>query len=420
MRDLIVIGAGPGGYTAAIRAAQKGLSVTLIEEKFLGGVCLNVGCIPSKTLLSLKLGEEKVFEKIAGVVQKGRDGLDYLMKKNKVEVIQGKAQLKNNEIFIDQKKYEGKSILLATGSSPVEIFPKSPRILTTNEIFSLQVLPKTLLIIGAGVIGLELAQAFTTLGVKVFLVDLTPLPLFQLDQDLSQEVYKIFQNQMTFYLENKVKTLQEDKDGVQVILEKGQEFKVDIVLQAIGRKPNTKDFSLDKDEKGFLKVNDFFQTSVKNIYAIGDLIDPLFLAHRAEGEGRFIGEFLAGEKPQKEHHIPSVVYTDPEIASIGLQEREIKVAYKKGIYPLKFNGKARANFREEGFVKILADKKTDEILGAHLLGPHVGEMIFGLQIAMSYRATCEDLVRCSFPHPTLSESIKEACSLAWEGKTINL
>lgn len=424
MKDLVIVGSGPGGYTAAIRAAQKGLSVTLIEKKFLGGTCLNVGCIPSKALLHESFEKnqsiEITFQKVQRAIEEGRDGLNFLMKKNRIEVIFEEAELKKNgELYIKDKKIESKNILLAMGSKPKTFFKKSSRVITSDEIFFLKTLPKTMTIVGAGVIGFELAQAFFNLGSQVSIIDIAQRPLIGFDQDLSVESFKIFEKKYKFYLQEEIVSLTETLNEVEIVLKSGKKLQSELVLLATGRVP-LEITGIEKTSLGYMKVDKHFQTNIKNIYAIGDLIEGPSLAHRAEEEGRYIAEFLAGEKPQHNLVIPSVVYTYPEIASVGLREQDIKIPFKKGIFPFKNNARARVANSRQGFVKILANKTTDEILGVHILGDNAGEMISIAQLAMSYRATCEDIVRTVFPHPTLSEAFKEACALAWENKTINM
>lgn len=424
MRDLVIVGSGPGGYTAAIRAAQKGLSVTLIEKKFLGGACLNLGCIPSKALIheSFKKNQpiELTFQKVQQAILEGRDGLNFLMKKNKIEVIFEEAELRENgQLYIKNKHIESKNILLAMGSIPRTFFKKSSRVITSDEIFFLKALPKTMTILGAGVIGLELAQAFSNLGTQVSIIDIAERPLIGFDHDLSIESFKLFEKKYTFYLKQEVSELKETTNGVDLVLKNSVKLTTDMVLLATGRAP-LEIIGIEKTPLGYMKVDNHFQTNIKNVYAIGDLIEGPALAHRAEEEGRYIAEFLAGEKPQHTSIIPSVVYTHPELASVGLREQDIKIPFKKGVFPFKNNARARVADSRQGFVKILADKKTDEILGVHILGDNAGEMISIAQLAMSYRSTCEDIVRTVFPHPTLGEAFKEACSLAWENKTINM
>jgi dihydrolipoamide dehydrogenase len=423
MKDLIVVGSGPGGYTAAIRAAQKGLSVLLVEKSFLGGTCLNLGCIPSKALIyeSFKKHQniDVTFQKVQSAITEGRNGLKFLMKKNKIEVIFEEAQLKQGKLYIKEKEIESKNILLAMGSKPRTFFKKSERVITSDEIFFLKTLPKSMIILGAGVIGLELAQAFSNLGTQISIIDIAEKPLIGFDKDLSQEFFKIFEKNYKFYLQQEVASLTEISNQVEVFLKNGQKLNADIVLLATGRIP-LEVLELEKTSLGYVKVNQNFQTSIPNIYAIGDLIEGISLAHRAEDEGCYVAEFLAGEKPQHNTIIPSVVYTHPEIASVGLREQDIKIPFKKGIFPFKNNARSRIGSSQEGFVKVLAHKTNDEILGVHILGDQAGELISIAQLAMSYKATCEDIVRTIFPHPTLGEAFKEACSLAWENTTINM
>ncbi|MDB2614217.1 dihydrolipoyl dehydrogenase [Chlamydiales bacterium] len=449
MFDLIVLGGGPGGYVAAIRASQSGMRVLLIDKrKELGGTCLNVGCIPSKTLLqsselyekvikeaetlgikceSVQLHFDRLMEKknevIGGLVQ----GVSHLMQKNKIEVIQGEGQLISpTTVLVGDKNYEGKNILLATGSAPIEL-PFIPfdekKIISSTGALSLSKLPKKLIIIGAGVIGVELASVYCRLGADVTIVEM----LNQICPPLDLQIAKILQRSLEkqgikFLLGKKVLS----GKGATIELE-DQTLKGDHVLVAVGRMPYSKNLGLKKigiqtDSRGFIDVNGHFQTSVSSVYAIGDLIEGPMLAHKASEEGIAVIDHLTGKGGEINYMtIPNVIYTHPEVATVGLSEEEVK---KGGLTPiigkafLQGNARARASFATDGLVKIIGDKQSGRLLGLHICASHASEMISIGALAIKMGATVEQIAETPFAHPTLSEAIKEA-ALAAIGKPLH-
>ena len=450
--DSVVIGGGPGGYVCAIRLAQLGQKTACIEARgALGGTCLNIGCIPSKSLLNLsenfkkaknfsKLGIEtgdvklnldkmmKNKEKAVSILTKG---VEFLFKKNKVTYLKGFGSfISDKKISVkgeDGKKseIEAKNIIIATGSEAmpmpnVEFDEKT--IVSSTGALSLKEVPKSLVVVGGGYIGLEMGSVWSRLGAEVnvieFLDHITP----GMDREISEEFMKILKKQnIKFHLNRKVTSIKKTNSGVQITTSDkngdNKDFNCDVALISIGRKPFTSNLNLSSagvksDEKGRIKIDKKFQTSAKNIYAIGDVIDGPMLAHKAEEEGIAVAEIIAGQSGHVNYDlIPGVIYTTPEVASIGLTEEQLKEknkSYKIGKFPFMANSRAKAIDEPEGFVKILADKDTDKVLGVHMIGPHVGEMIAEMAVAMEFGASSEDIARTCHAHPTFSEAIKEA------------
>jgi dihydrolipoamide dehydrogenase len=459
--DLIVIGAGPGGYVAAIRAAQLGLKTACVEmTKTLGGTCLNVGCIPSKALLT---SSEKYTEaqkhlavhgvKIAGVsldlpammahkdkvVKDNTAGIEFLFKKNKITWLRGKGALKGNgqvEVTAEGGKkdtYMAKNILIATGS---EVTPlpgltiDEKTIVSSTGALALPNVPKKLAVIGGGVIGLELGSVWSRLGAEVTVIEFLDRILPTMDGELSSNAKRILEKQgMKFMLSIKV-TGAENKGGKITLNTEAaaggspQKIETDVVLVAIGRRPYTEGLGLEaagvqKDEKGRIKIGPHFDTSAKGIYAIGDVITGPMLAHKAEDEGVVCAEMLAGQSGHINYDaIPGVVYTWPEVAGVGKTEEELKKAgiqYKTGKFPFSANGRARAMGETDGFVKILADARTDRVLGAHILGPDAGTLIAEIVTIMEFGGSAEDIARTCHAHPSLNEAVKEAALAAGSG-----
>ncbi len=463
--DVIVIGSGPGGYVAAIRCAQLGLKTAIIEKyNTLGGTCLNVGCIPSKALLDSsehyynavnhfkehgidipapKVNFKQMIERKAAVVKQTCDGIDYLMKKNKIDVHQGFGSfVDKNTVKITPDKgtateIKGSKIIIATGSKPTPL-PFAPidkkRIITSTEALTLKEVPKHLIVIGGGVIGMELGSVYARIGSKVTVVEFMDRIIPTMDGTMSKELTKVSKKLgMDIKVSHKVTAIAnkgkevvvtaEDKSGNQV------EIKGDYCLVAIGRKPYTEGLNLaaaglTTDERGRIAVDDHLKTSVDNIYAIGDVVRGAMLAHKAEEEGTMVAELIAGQKPHINYKlIPGVVYTWPEVASVGYTEEELKesgVAYKTGSFPFKALGRARASMDVDGVVKVLADKNTDEILGMHIIGARAADMIAAGVTAMEFRASAEDVSRMSHAHPTYMEAVKEACMAATENRPIHI
>ena len=451
--DLVVIGGGPGGYVCAIRAAQLGLKTACVESRgTLGGTCLNVGCIPSKSLLNLsenyhkakkdfdrqgieiegiKLNIEKMMSNKNKSVQVLTKGVEFLFKKNKVTYIKGKGVLfsKNDIIVYDQNKktnIKTKNIVIATGSEVsslpgIEIDEKN--IISSTGALSLKKVPKKLAIIGGGYIGLEMGSVWSRLGSDVtvieFLNHITP----GMDKEISNEFKKILIKQgIKFKMESKVNSVKNTANSVSINYtdiknSKNETLDFDKVLVSVGRKPYTEGLNLSKvgvkkDTKGRIQVNEKLQTSIQNIYAIGDVIKGPMLAHKAEEEGIAVAEILAGQAGHVNYDvIPGVIYTSPEVATVGKTEeqlKEAKMSYKVGKFPFLANSRAKVNNETEGFVKILADSKTDKVLGVHIIGPHCGDMIAEMALAMEFGASAEDIARTCHAHPTHTEAIKEA------------
>ena len=458
--DLIVIGAGPGGYVAAIRAAQLGMKVAIVEkEPSLGGTCLRIGCIPSKALLEssehyavaknefkthgielerLSLNLAAMMERKSKIVSDLTQGIHSLIKKNRIDLHKGEGSFHDaSTVVVSQNRSEpprvtGKHILIATGSRSsslegVEI--DGERVLTSTEALSLEAAPDHLVVIGAGAIGLELGSVWHRLGSQVTVVEFLDRILPGMDSEIAGHAQKIFANQgIKFHLQRKVTGVDKRNDRCLVNLAESSPIPCDRVLVAVGRKPFTKGLSLNKvgietDNKGRIPVNEHFETNIQGIYAIGDVISGPMLAHKAEEEGVAVAEFLATGIAHVDYNaIPSVVYTQPEIASVGMTEEQARsksIEFRKGTFPFKANGRARSLGATAGLVKVLADQKTDRILGVHILGPQAGEMINEAAAAMSFGASSEDLGRSCHAHPTLSEALKEA-ALAVNDRAIHI
>ncbi len=459
--DVVIIGSGPGGYVAAIRCAQLGFKTAIIEKyASLGGTCLNVGCIPSKALLDssehyYKMNHEfcdhginvskatldfsKLISRKNSVVSQTVDGVSYLMKKNKITVYKGLASFKDkNNILIDNKEtINSKNIIIATGSKPVELpFAKfdKKKIISSTEALSLKEIPKSLVIIGGGIIGLELGSVYNRLGSKVTIVEYANRLIPGMDADVSKEVKKFLGKQgIQFAIQTKVTEVAIKEKQILIKAkdknDKNVNLQGDVCLVAVGRKSYTEGLNIEKtgiqlDEKGRIITNEFLQTNVANIYAIGDVTKGPMLAHKAEDEGVFVAEYLSGQKPHINYNlIPGVCYTWPEAASVGATEESLidsKIDYKIGKFPYKALGRARASMDLDGFVKVIADKKTDEILGVHIVGARAADLIMEGVVAMEYRSSAEDIALCCHPHPTYSEAFKEACLAATANRPIHI
>ncbi len=462
--DVAIIGSGPGGYVAAIRCSQLGMKTALIEKyNTLGGTCLNVGCIPSKSLLDsshhyedatkhfsehgievqgeIKINFKQMIDRKASVVDQTTKGIDYLMKKNKIEVFHGIGSfVDSTHIHIEEKKkhiIEAKKTIIATGSKPGNlpfISLDKERIITSTEALNLKEIPKHLIVIGGGVIGLELGQVYNRLGAEVTVVEYADRITPVMDSSLSRELMKVMKKQgVNFYLSHSVNKVSRKGKEVKVIaLNKKEEeiqFKGDYCLVSVGRRPNTaglnvKAAGIKVNKLGQVEVNDHLQTSSSNIYAIGDVVRGAMLAHKAEEEGVMVAEFIAGQKPHIDYNlIPNVIYTWPEVASVGKTEEQLKeaeISYKSGQFPMRALGRARASMDTDGFVKILADKNTDEVLGVHMIGARAADLIAEAVTAMEFRASAEDIARMSHSHPTYAEAIKEAALAATENRPLHI
>ena len=458
--DLVVIGAGPGGYVCAIRAAQLGMKVACVEKRAtLGGTCLNVGCIPSKALLQasekfheaghglaafgVKVG--KVELDLAAmmahkdkVVDANVKGVEFLFRKNKVEWVKGAARIAGpGRVAVGERVLEARAIVIATGSevSPLRgIDIDEKKVVSSTGALELGAVPKSMAVIGGGVIGLEMASVWQRLGAKVTVVEFLDRILPGMDGEVSKQAQRILARQgIEFRLSTKVTGADKGGAGVALSLEPAAggdkaELKVDVVLVAVGRRPHVEGLGLKEagvalDDKGRIATDAHFETSVKGIYAIGDAIAGPMLAHKAEDEGVAVAEILAGQKPHVNYDaIPGVVYTWPEIAAVGATEEELRQAgteYRVGKFPFTANGRARAMNMTDGFVKILADKATDRVLGVHIVGPNAGDLIAELALAMEFGASAEDIARTCHAHPTLNETVKEA-ALAVDGRPIHI
>lgn len=462
--DVIVIGSGPGGYVCAIRCAQLGLKTAIIEKyNTLGGTCLNVGCIPSKALLDssehfhnaskhfkehgidiseLKANIKQMIDRKAGVVKSNVDGIAFLMKKNKIDVHTGlgsfvdKNTVKVTSSDGKETKLQGDKIVIATGSKPTPL-PFAPfdkkRIISSTEALELKEIPKHLIVIGGGVIGMELGSVYARIGSKVTIVEFLDSLIPTMDGTMGKELLKVAKKLgMDCYLGHKVTAVDvkgkevtvkaEDKQG------KGIELKGDYCLVSIGRRPYTEGLGLENIgielDKGKVPVDEHLKTKVNNIYAIGDVVRGAMLAHKAEEEGVLVAEQITGQKPHINYLlIPGVVYTWPEVASVGYTEEQLKekgTAYKVGSFPYKALGRARASMDTDGLVKVLADKSTDEILGVHIIGARAADMIAAGVVAMEYRASAEDVARMSHAHPTYMEAFKEACLAATANRALHM
>ncbi|MDY0089847.1 MAG: dihydrolipoyl dehydrogenase [Flavobacteriaceae bacterium] len=463
--DITVIGSGPGGYVAAIRAAQLGFKTAIIEKyPVLGGTCLNVGCIPSKALLSsshhyhdavahfeehgievkdVKVNLEKMIARKQSVVDQTTGGIKYLMDKNKITVYEGvgsfedATHIKVSKNDGSSEVIESKYTIIATGSKPSSlpfISLDKERVITSTEALKLPEVPKHLVIIGGGVIGIELGQVYLRLGAQVSVVEYLDRIIPGMDAGLSKELTKVLKKQgMKFYTSHKVQSVERKGKNVTVKAEtpKGETLTLegDYCLVSVGRRPYTDGLNAEKagvkiTDRGQIDVNTHLQTSASNIYAIGDVVRGAMLAHKAEEEGVLVAEYLAGQKPHIDYNlIPGVVYTWPEVAAVGKTEEQLKeaeTAYKAGSFPFRALGRARASGDTDGFIKILADAKTDEILGVHMIGPRCADLIAEAVVAMEFRASAEDLTRMSHAHPTFSEAIKEAALAATDNRALHI
>lgn len=463
--DVTVIGSGPGGYVAAIRCAQLGFKTAIIEKyDTLGGTCLNVGCIPSKAMLDSsehfhnainhfkehgidinkpKVNLKQMIARKAEVVQQNVDGVAFLMKKNKIDVHHGVGSfIDKNTIKItpskgDPTQITTERVIIATGSKPADLpFAKidKKRIISSTESLELKEVPKHLIVMGGGVIGMELGSVYARIGSQVTVVEYMDRIIPTMDSTMSKELTRATKKLgIDFKLSHKVTSVEnkgkevvvkaEDKKGNEV------EIKGDYCLVAIGRRPYTEGLGLENvgiktDDRGRVEVDEHLKTPVDNIYAIGDVVKGAMLAHKAEEEGAMVAEQMAGQKPHINYRlIPGVVYTWPEVASVGYTEEELKEAgrnYKTGAFPFKALGRARASMDLDGQVKVLADKDTDEILGVHIVGARAADMIASGVTAMEYRASAEDVSRMSHAHPTYMEAMKEACLAATENRPIHI
>ncbi|MDA0898114.1 MAG: dihydrolipoyl dehydrogenase [Bacteroidetes bacterium] len=460
--DVVVIGSGPGGYVSAIRCAQLGMKTALVEKyATLGGTCLNVGCIPSKALLDSsehyhaavhsfeshgiqidppKIDFAKMIERKAGVVSTTCDGIDYLMNKNNIDVLRGFGSLKDKNTVVvagdETTEVSAKHIILATGSKPIELpFAKfdKERVISSTEALSLKEIPKHMVVIGGGVIGLELGSVYKRLGAEVTIVEYAPSIIPTMDGAMGKELMRSLKKiGMKFSLSTKVNNVSRDGDVVTVTAtnKKGEEvtFEGDYCLVAVGRGAYTAKLGLENlgiatDERGRIAVNDHLQTAVPNIYAIGDVVRGAMLAHKAEEEGVFVAESIAGEKPHINYNlIPGIVYTWPEVAAVGKTEEELKeagVAYKSGYFPMRALGRSRASGDIDGVVKVLADQATDEVLGVHIVAARAADIIMEAVTAMEFRASAEDIARICHGHPTYTEALKEAALAATANRAIH-
>ena len=463
--DVIVVGSGPGGYVAAIRCSQLGMKTAIVEKyPKLGGTCLNVGCIPSKALLESSehfFQSKHTFKKhgistsntsidIGQTMKRKRDiisemhgGLDFLMKKNKISVFHGTGSFVDKQTICisnknNQENITAKNIIIATGSKPFSLPAfnlDKKHIITSTEALELKEIPKKLIIIGAGVIGLELGSVYARMGTQVSVVDINSHILSTMDLSLGKELKKVLSRDLgfKFYLSHKVEKVINNKKTITLFGESKSKEKIqlsaDYCLVAIGRRAYTENLKLDAadislSDSGKISVNQFLQTSNPNIYAIGDVVDGPMLAHKAEEEGVFVAEIIAGQKPEINHNlIPNVVYTWPEVASVGQTEEELKNLgreIKIGSFPFKANGRAKISIDDDGFVKIICDKHTDEILGVHMIGPRCADLIAEAVVAMEYKASAEDLARITHAHPTFSEVVKEAALAATENRALHI
>lgn len=463
--DIIIIGSGPGGYVAAIRCAQLGMKTALIEKyDTLGGTCLNVGCIPSKALLDssehyhnavhnfeehgiivkdVKANLEQMIKRKSEVISQTCAGIKFLMDKNKVDVLTGvgsfvdKNTIKVKDNSGTETTFNTKNVIIATGSKPnffPGMEPDKKRIITSTEALKMTEIPKKMLVIGGGVIGLELGSVYGRLGTEIEVVEFANTIIPTMDATLGKELTRVLKKEgFKFNLEHKVQKVENlgDKVVLTALNKKDVEvkFEADYCLVAVGRKPYTEGLNLEAagltvNNKGQIEVNNHCQTAVPNIYAIGDVVRGAMLAHKAEEEGVYVAEQIAGQKPHINYNlIPGVVYTWPEVAAVGKTEEELKAAgieYKVGSFPIKALGRARASMDTAGLVKILADKNTDEILGVHMIAPRAADLIMEAVTAMEYRASAEDIARICHPHPTYSEAIKEAALDATDARPLHV
>lgn len=463
--DVVIIGSGPGGYICAIRSAQLGMKVALVEKyKSLGGTCLNVGCIPSKAWLDssekyhelthsfsdhgisaegVKLDFNKMSDRVKKVVSDVSGGISFLMKKNKIDVYYGLGSFKDAHTVLikndkETQEISAKKIVIATGSKPSTlpgVVIDKQRIISSTEALILKERPKKLIVIGGGVIGLELSSVFRRLGSDVTVIEFADSIISSMDSELSKNLHKILKRDgIDFFLGHGVTEVKSDGDKVVV---KATDKKTqntmtlagDYCLVAVGRRPYTEGLNLSAagvklDDRQRIETNTHLQTNIPHIYAIGDVVKGAMLAHKAEEEGCLVAEIMAGQRPHIDYNlIPGVVYTWPEVAAVGLTEDQLKASgreYKSGSFPFKASGRARASNESEGFIKVLADKKTDEILGVHMIGPRCADLIGEAVLAMEYKASAEDIARTSHAHPTYSECLKEACLAATDNRALNM
>jgi dihydrolipoamide dehydrogenase len=461
--DVIVIGSGPGGYVAAIRCAQLGLSTAIVEKySTLGGTCLNVGCIPSKALLDSsehfktalhdfdkhgidintpKVNLPKMMARKQEVISQTCDGVQYLMDKNKIKVFHGMGSFKDKNIVnIDGEKKEsiyGEKIIIATGSKPnffPGMVPDKNRIITSTEALSLKEVPKHLIIIGGGVIGLELGSVYGRLGSEVTVVEFQDGLLPTMDKTLGKELMKILKKEgFKFLFNHAVQKVNAVEGGVQLDVKNKKEeiisIEGDYCLVAVGRKAYTDQLGLENigietDKAGRIVTDNNLMTSKNNVYAIGDVVKGAMLAHKAEEEGVFVAEHIANQKPHIDYNlVPGVVYTWPEVASVGKTEQELKeskVDFKIGQFPIRALGRARASMDIQGLIKIISDSNNDEVLGVHMIAPRAADLIMEAVVAMEYRASAEDIARICHPHPTYSEAVKEAALSATENRPLHI
>ena len=465
--DVVIIGSGPGGYVSAIRCAQLGLKTAVIEKyKTFGGTCLNVGCIPSKALLDssehyhnaahtftthgielkdLSVNMSQMIARKDDVVAQNTAGITYLFKKNKIDSFEGlgsfvdKNTIKITKTDGTSETITAKNVVIASGSKPTAL-PFLPidkkRIITSTEALNIKEVPKTMIVIGGGVIGLELGSVYARLGTKVSVVEYLPSIIATMDAGLGKELQRVLKKSlgMEFFMGHKVTgaTAKGKKVTVSALNAKGEEvnLEADYCIVAVGRTAYTAGLGLENigiktEERGNkIPVNAHLETAVQGVYAIGDVITGAMLAHKAEDEGVFVAETIAGQKPHINYNlIPGVVYTWPEVASVGYTEEQLKekgVKYKAGSFPFKASGRAKASMDTDGFVKVLADEATDEILGVHMIGPRAADMIAEAVVAMEFRASAEDIARICHAHPTYTEAIKEAAMAATANRAIHI
>ncbi len=463
--NVVIIGSGPGGYVAAIRAAQLGNTVAIIEKyNTLGGTCLNVGCIPSKALLDSsehyhnavtrfaehgiitstpKVDMPQMIKRKNEVVDQTCKGVEFLMKKNKIDVYVGLGSFVSAHVIaVDgadgRKEIEADKVIIATGSKPItpDMFNYDKhRVITSTEALNISSVPKKMVIVGGGVIGLELGSVFARLGTSVDVVEYMDRILPTMDSDCGKELQRSMKKLgVNFYLGHGVTGVKATKTACTVSVKKRDteetfDIKADYCLVAIGRKPYTDALNLEaagitKDEKGRIIVNEHLETSCPGVYAIGDVVAGAMLAHKAEEEGVFVAEYISGHKPHIDYNlIPGVVYTWPEVAAVGKTEEELKaagIAYKVGKFPFKALGRARASMDVDGMVKVLADQTTDELLGVHMVGPRVADVIMEAVALMEFRASAEDMARICHPHPTYTEAVKEAALAATGNRALHI
>lgn len=465
--DVVVIGSGPGGYVSAIRCAQLGLKTAVIEKyNTFGGTCLNVGCIPSKALLDssehfhnaahtftthgielkdLSVNMPQMIARKDDVVAQNTAGITYLFKKNKIDTFEGlgsfvdKNTIKIKKTDGTEEQITAKNVIIATGSKPTSL-PFLPvdkkRIITSTEALNITEVPKHMVVIGGGVIGLELGSVYARLGAKVSVIEFMPSIIATMDAGLGKELQRVLKKSlgMEFFMNHKVTGASVEGETVTVTADnaKGEQvkFEADYCIVAVGRTAYTEGLGLEnigiktEDRGNKIPVNEHLETSVAGVYAIGDVIKGAMLAHKAEDEGVYVAEHIVGQKPHINYNlIPGVVYTWPEVASVGYTEEQLKASgtkYKAGSFPFKASGRAKASMDTDGFVKVLADANTDEILGVHMIGPRAADMIAEAVVAMEFRASAEDIARICHAHPTYTEAIKEAAMAATENRAIHI